>query len=64
MNFQTLAQTGFELEKSIPLENILWKPQTIMTKSSFVYYILVLLLHIIPAILLDAVMKLFGVRPM
>ncbi|XP_011880536.1 PREDICTED: fatty acyl-CoA reductase 1-like, partial [Vollenhovia emeryi] len=53
---------GMKITEEIPLDNILWKPRTILTTSSFVYYILVLLLHVIPATILDGMMKLYGAR--
>lgn len=64
MDIQNIVRTGFNITKIVPLDNVLWKPYTTITKSKFVYYILVLLLHIIPALFLDGIMKLFGARPM
>lgn len=64
MDIQNIVRMGFNITKEIPLEGIIWSPRTTITKSPFVYYILVLLLHILPALFLDAIMKLFGARPM
>lgn len=63
MNIHNIVQIGLDLTRDVPLDNIIWKPQTTITNSYLMYYILVLLLHILPAILLDTIMKLFGIRP-
>ncbi|XP_020298375.1 fatty acyl-CoA reductase 1-like [Pseudomyrmex gracilis] len=59
-----LIRVGFRAVYDIPLERTIWKPQTIMTNSSLLYYILVLVLHIVPALLIDAVLKILRLRPM
>ncbi|XP_012541313.1 fatty acyl-CoA reductase 1 [Monomorium pharaonis] len=58
-----IVRLGFNITKNFPFENIIWKPSTTITKSYSIYYTLVMLLHIFPALFLDAIMKLFGVRP-
>lgn len=63
MTIQNMVNSGLGLAKDVPLDNILWKPATTITKNFYIYYILVLFLHILPAMFLDGVMKLFGVRP-
>ncbi|KAL0103222.1 hypothetical protein PUN28_017510 [Cardiocondyla obscurior] len=64
MDVKTIVEIGLDIVKEIPLNNVVWKPRTTITKNYFVYYSLVLILHIIPAMFLDEIMKLFGVQPM
>ncbi|XP_020296924.1 fatty acyl-CoA reductase 1-like [Pseudomyrmex gracilis] len=59
-----LIRAGFRAVYDIPFERTIWKPQTIMTNSGLLYYILVLVLHIVPALLIDAVLKILRLRPM
>lgn len=60
---ESIVHIGLNIIQDIPIKNI-WKPQIIITKQYSVYYILVLLLHIIPALFLNGIMKLIGARPM
>ncbi|XP_072751664.1 fatty acyl-CoA reductase 1-like [Anoplolepis gracilipes] len=46
-----------------PLEDIIWPPGVITTKSYFFYRILVLLLHIIPAIFIDGLLRIASKSP-
>ncbi|XP_011862153.1 PREDICTED: fatty acyl-CoA reductase 1-like [Vollenhovia emeryi] len=64
LSLRTITNVGLEITKDIPFENVIWKSQTIITNSNFIYYILLLLLHVIPAIILDGILKLIGARPM
>lgn len=61
---QDLTDMGYKIAEDIPLEGIIWSPCTILTKSYSIYYTLVLLLHILPALSIDGIMKLTGARPM
>ncbi|XP_018354808.1 PREDICTED: putative fatty acyl-CoA reductase CG5065 isoform X2 [Trachymyrmex septentrionalis] len=63
ITLESMVSLGLGLTKDVPMDNILWKPGTTITKNFLIYYVLILLLHILPAIFLDGVMKLFGVRP-
>ncbi|XP_011705903.1 PREDICTED: putative fatty acyl-CoA reductase CG8306 [Wasmannia auropunctata] len=63
MSIDHIVRIGFSFIKDVPMNNTIWKPGTTITKSYWIYYISVLLLHILPAIFLDGVMKLLGVRP-
>jgi len=64
MNVQNIVSIGFGILKDIPLSGVIWNPSTKITKNFLIYYISMLLLHILPAILLDTIMKLFGLPPM
>ncbi|RLU20840.1 hypothetical protein DMN91_007454 [Ooceraea biroi] len=59
-----LIQMGFEITKDIPLEGIIWTPRTTVTTNYLKYYTLVILLHILPALVIDAILKLLHKRPM
>lgn len=64
INIKNLIQMAFQITKDVPLENILWSPATTITKDPYMYYILVVIMHIFPAFFIDRIMKLFGARPM
>ncbi|XP_018377255.1 PREDICTED: fatty acyl-CoA reductase 1-like [Trachymyrmex cornetzi] len=51
-------------KKDIPFEGIVWTPHTILTDSFVQFYILTILLQILPALLIDLVLKFFGRQPM
>ncbi|XP_057334726.1 fatty acyl-CoA reductase 1-like [Microplitis mediator] len=47
-----------------PLEGIIWRPSISYTTNNLYYYTLVLLTHLLPALLLDAILTLSGHKPM
>ncbi|KAG5327386.1 FACR1 reductase, partial [Pseudoatta argentina] len=51
-------------KKDVPFERIIWTPYTILTDNFVQFYTLTILLHILPAILIDLVLKFSGHRPM
>ncbi|XP_076750916.1 fatty acyl-CoA reductase 1 [Xylocopa sonorina] len=59
-----LVALGFRLNESTPLEGIVWYPSTILTSNRFLHYILTLLLHVLPALVIDEISKLIGRKPM
>ncbi|XP_018407299.1 PREDICTED: fatty acyl-CoA reductase 1-like [Cyphomyrmex costatus] len=63
IDLENMVRIGLNLTKDVPLNNVIWKPGTKITTNFYVYYVLVLFLHIFPAVILDGVMKLFSVRP-
>ncbi|KAG5336094.1 FACR1 reductase, partial [Acromyrmex heyeri] len=50
-------------KEDVPLERIIWTPHTILTDNFVQFYTLTILLHILPAILIDLVLKFSGRRP-
>jgi fatty acyl-CoA reductase len=64
MTMYALVKLGLNITKEIPLENIVWTRNTIFTESNIVFYILTILLHILPAMLVDLILKLCGSKPM
>ncbi|XP_029174611.1 fatty acyl-CoA reductase 1-like [Nylanderia fulva] len=58
-----LFQISTKILANIPLENMIWAPAMITTKNRFFYKILVLLLHVIPALFIDVLLQFAGKRP-
>ncbi|XP_025263397.1 fatty acyl-CoA reductase 1-like [Camponotus floridanus] len=54
----------FKLLRKIPLEGIVWTPRAVFTESLIIYYVLTVLCHILPAIIIDSVLKFSGHQPM
>jgi len=59
--FSTLLTT---ISNEIPLEQIVWTPHVTFINNFVLFYILTILLHILPAMLVDLILKLFGRRTM
>lgn len=64
ITMEELVELGFSITKDIPLEGIIWKPHSTLTKNKFFYYFVMLLLHVLPALFIDGILKLCGIRPM
>ncbi|XP_077263280.1 fatty acyl-CoA reductase 1-like isoform X1 [Temnothorax americanus] len=64
MTYQSATKMLFSATNEVPLERIVWTPNTILTNNFTLFYILTMLLHILPATLIDLVLKFFGRRPM
>ncbi|EFN68498.1 Fatty acyl-CoA reductase 1, partial [Camponotus floridanus] len=64
MLFQEVINIMLKLLKKIPLEGIVWIPSAVLTKSLIIYYVLTILWHILPAIIIDSVLKFSGHQPM
>ena len=47
-----------------PLNNVLWYPCCKLVANKFVYNVLNMLLHILPAFVIDIFLKLLGSKPM
>lgn len=50
--------------KEIPLEGALWTPYAKLTDSFVLFYILTILFHMLPAMLIDIILKFSGRQPM
>ncbi|CAK9805522.1 Putative fatty acyl-CoA reductase CG5065 [Anthophora quadrimaculata] len=55
---------GFRTIEKIPLEGIVWYPRTFLTGSRILHYVLTLLCHLLPALIIDGILKLIGREPM
>jgi fatty acyl-CoA reductase len=59
-----MMEIGRKMNVEIPFNSILWKPRGFMTKYQAWYLVNVILLHLIPALLLDGLLKLSGNKPL
>ncbi|XP_015586726.1 fatty acyl-CoA reductase 1 isoform X2 [Cephus cinctus] len=59
-----IVEMGLRMTEEIPLEGILWYPNTLTTNSKLLYYILTMILHFFPALILDGFLKMSGRREM
>ncbi|XP_020296922.1 fatty acyl-CoA reductase 1-like [Pseudomyrmex gracilis] len=64
LSIRKILRVGQRFTCDIPFEKLLWKPSTIAIKSHSLYYIMVLIIHIMPAVVLDAMLKIVRLRPM
>jgi fatty acyl-CoA reductase len=59
-----LTDLGLEIMAESPLNNILWKPYVYITDNKMVYFWRMILVHLIPAVLVDSLLKLTRKKPM
>jgi len=66
MNYtvDSFTQKTYGIINHFPFEGVIGIPSVILTKSYLKYYILVILLHILPALFIDGILKLLRFRPM
>ncbi|KAL7304301.1 hypothetical protein TKK_0003102 [Trichogramma kaykai] len=55
-----IAQMGISFTEKIPLEDIIWIPSITIATNKFTFYCLMMVLHLLPALLIDGVLKLAG----
>jgi fatty acyl-CoA reductase len=55
---------GLEIIAENPLNNTLWKPHVHITENRLIYFWRMIFLHLIPAILVDSLLKLAGKKPL
>ena len=61
---QQMIEMGFAITEIAPLEGIIWYPRTTLTGNPFYYNLLTFFLHLLPALLIDGLLKLRGREPM
>ncbi|XP_023727642.1 putative fatty acyl-CoA reductase CG5065 isoform X2 [Cryptotermes secundus] len=59
-----LLDIGLEVIAENPLGNMLWKPSVYITDNRIIYFWMMTLLHLIPAILVDSLLKFAGKKPL
>ncbi|XP_033224121.1 putative fatty acyl-CoA reductase CG5065 [Belonocnema kinseyi] len=59
-----VIDTGIQITDEIPLGGILWFPGVTITTNKTIFFILMLFYHLIPAYLVDGILKLAGKKPM
>ncbi|XP_015116093.1 putative fatty acyl-CoA reductase CG5065 [Diachasma alloeum] len=64
VSFEELNNMGMRVIDKYPLEGNVWRPGAFHTKSKTVYYLLVLLLHLLPGMVIDTILKFSGRKPM
>ncbi|KAG5336095.1 FACR1 reductase, partial [Acromyrmex heyeri] len=64
ITYQDCIKMMFNIVNEIPLEETVWTPHTILTDNLVLFYILTILLHILPTILIDLILIFAGRRPM
>ncbi|KYN09047.1 Fatty acyl-CoA reductase 1 [Trachymyrmex cornetzi] len=64
ISYQDCIKMMFNIANEIPFEGTVWTPHTILTDNLVLFYILTILLHILPAILIDLILIFAGRRPM
>ncbi|XP_069691249.1 fatty acyl-CoA reductase 1-like [Periplaneta americana] len=64
VTIEELPNIGLALVAKDPLENIMWKPYTSVTKYKFIYFCRMILVHLIPAMIIDFLLKIRGQKPM
>jgi len=64
LTFQFFHPLLLSIINEIPLERTVGTPSVIYINNFVLFYIVTILLHILPAMLVDLILKLFGHRPM
>ncbi|XP_029168978.1 fatty acyl-CoA reductase 1-like [Nylanderia fulva] len=64
ISLRELCNIGFKVAEKIPFERIVWTPYTLFTENHVTYYVLTIIWHVLPAILLDLILKFLRYRPM
>jgi fatty acyl-CoA reductase len=64
ITIKTLLDDGMEIMAENPLNNMLWKPYVYITENRIIYYWRMILVHLIPALLVDSLLKLAGKKPL
>lgn len=64
MRFDELTNIGIKYSHDVPLENQLWFPGGGMTKCYYYFYVTFLLCQLLPAIVIDGILKITGQKPM
>ncbi|XP_069357110.1 fatty acyl-CoA reductase 1-like isoform X1 [Maniola hyperantus] len=62
--YEEIFTMGQKILPSFPFDNMIWSVGSSFTTINYVYFIKVLLLHVLPAILLDALLWMFGKKKM
>ncbi|BET02124.1 Male sterility protein [Nesidiocoris tenuis] len=61
---RNIVDQGAVITAKYPMENYLWYPFCYLTKNRRLFHILFLLMQVIPALLVDLVLKICGKKPM
>lgn len=61
---EKIIEVGKEITNEVPLDRVLWAPGGGMTSSRLLNFIKVILYHIIPAMIIDQMIKFSGNKPL
>ncbi|KAG6454595.1 hypothetical protein O3G_MSEX008766 [Manduca sexta] len=64
VSYKEVTDMGRELARKIPQNNILWHVDGSITTSRTLHYFKVLVLHLLPAVIIDAILLALGRKPM
>ncbi|KAF7988464.1 hypothetical protein HCN44_001037 [Aphidius gifuensis] len=64
VSLEEVANLGLRCQETYPLEGIIWKPDVLHVRSRFTFFIYVLILHILPSLILDGILKISGKKTM
>ncbi|KAM0734480.1 Fatty acyl-CoA reductase 1 [Formica fusca] len=64
ISFQEFTERGLKIMEKIPFDRVLWTPDILIAESLTMYYVLAILWHILPAIIIDLILKFLGRQPM
>lgn len=64
ISIKELVALGFRKTDEVPLEGIVWYPRTMVTNSGLLHYVLTMILHLLPALIIDTALRVSGRRPM
>ena len=64
VNAETLIDISRKIWNECPFDNVLWYPNTKITKCYYNYFFQMIIYQLVPALLVDGILKLMGERPM
>ncbi|KAJ3639231.1 hypothetical protein Zmor_003911 [Zophobas morio] len=64
VNAETLVDISRKIWNECPFDNVLWYPNTKITKCYYNYFFQMIIYQLVPALLVDGILKLMGERPM
>jgi len=64
ITYQFMYSMLHNIIREVPLDRTVWTPNVIRINNSVLFYIYTILLHILPAMLVDLILKLSGRRSM
>ncbi|KAF3420113.1 hypothetical protein E2986_08324 [Frieseomelitta varia] len=64
ISIKEMVKLGLQLNEQAPLEGIVWYPQVILTPNRTLHYVLTLFMHVLPALIIDEILKVIGRQPM
>ncbi|CAD1473548.1 unnamed protein product, partial [Heterotrigona itama] len=57
INVKEVTMLGLQLNEKMPFEGIIWYPRVILTPNRLLHYVLTLFMHVLPALIIDEILK-------